>query len=522
MCCTLLSSTVFALAALTSSPGSTAEAPRQGAHWVFFVDRESLGIRAEDVTALSSRALERRALRRDPTLGLVDHRDLPIDPSLVASLRSEGATIRTTSRWLNAASVLASPAQLQRIAALPGVRHVQPVRTAAKADAWLGELPPPAEGGIAGDLYGASFDQIAQIDLVALHERGFMGQGVVIGVLDTGFNLVHDAFHQPGHELQVLAQYDFINDDPNTGIEPTDPPSQHRHGTWVLGTIGAWLPGTLIGAAPQAAFVLAKTEDVSSETPIEEDYYVAGLEFIEAEGADIATSSLGYFDWYSSEDLDGLTAVTTIAVNIATLNGLICLTAAGNGGHDEDPSTLRLGAPADAFDVITCGAVDAGGVAAGFSSDGPSADGRVKPEVLARGVAVATVHSTNSVDLAALNGTSFSTPLTAGAVACMLSARPTMSVSSIRGALMSTATDALAGAAPDPLFIRGYGIVQADAASRHGLSLADLTLDGVVDGADLGALLAQWGPCAMCAADLDGDGLVGGADLGALLAAWGS
>jgi len=213
--------------------------------------------------------------------------------------------------------------------------------------------------------------------------------------------------------------------------------------------------------------------------------------------------------------------LTTLAVNIATAKGLICLTAAGNGGHDEDASTLRLGAPADAFQVITCGAVDFRGTTAGFSSDGPSADGRVKPEVLARGVAVATVHSTNSSGLAALNGTSFSTPLVAGAVACMLSARPTMTVSAIREALLATATGSLEGIAPDPLFIRGYGIVQADAASRHGLPLADLTLDGVVDGADLGALLAQWGLCPECPADLDGDGLVGGGDLGALLAQWG-
>lgn len=514
------------LAAPHEPPGeSCVDAPVRtdlAPHWVFFTDRPASQSLDSALEVLTSRSLDRRALRGRAGAPLIDHRDLPPDAGHIAGLRGAGVEIRVTSRWLNAASVMATPEEIWEIERLPFVTGTQPVRRAAKPDAWE-EAPTMFEsGGIAASIaYGASTDQVAQIDLAALHDRGFTGQGVVIGVLDSGFNLVHEAFNHPDRPLQVLAQHDFINDDPNVGIEEGDPASQHRHGTWVLGTLAAWLPGALVGTAPDAAYILAKTEDVTSETPIEEDYYVAGLEFIEAEGADIATSSLGYFNWYAGPDFDGQTAVTTIAVNIATQKGLICLTAAGNGGHDEDPTTARLGAPADAFEVITCGAVRDTGVIAAFSSDGPTFDGRVKPEVLARGVAVATVHSTNQTGLAALNGTSFSTPLTAGAVACMLSARRTFDVTSLREALFATATDSVAGIAPDPLFIRGYGIVQADAASRHGLKPADLNLDGAVGGADLGLLLSQWGACLGCAADLDGDGLVDGADLGLLLADWG-
>lgn len=113
---------------------------------------------------------------------------------------------------------------------------------------------------------------------------------------------------------------------------------QHWHGTAILGTIGAYKPDTLIGGAYDAAFYLAKTEDITREEPIEEDFYVAGLQWIEANGADLATSSLGYIDWYTQDDLDGETATTTIAVNIATANGLACCTAAGNGGHDNAPA----------------------------------------------------------------------------------------------------------------------------------------------------------------------------------------
>jgi serine protease AprX len=443
---------------------------------------------------------------------------MPLSPGYVAALQALGAEIRVHSRWLNAVSVEVDNHHAELIETLPFVDHVQPVRAGRRDQAVEGRQ----QGGVAGTDYGAATAQTLQVDLVALHSRGFTGNGVVIGILDTGFNRVHEAFASEAHPLNVLAEYDFINDDPNTGIEEGDPNSQHRHGTWILGTIASYLPSQLVGTAYSASFVLAKTEDVASETPIEEDYYVAGLEFIEAHGADLATSSLGYFDWYTSEDLDGVTAVTTIAVNIATANGLVCLTAAGNGGHDDDPATHHLGAPADALQVISCGAVDELGESAGFTSDGPSADGRVKPEILARGVATATVHSTNTSGIVALNGTSLSTPVVAGAVACILQARPDYSVDELREALFASATEGQSG--PDPLFIRGYGIIQADAAARRGRDAADINLDGVVDSADLAQLLGAWGNCEDCAAcpfDLNGDCVVDASDLSIILGSWG-
>ncbi|MBL9148575.1 MAG: S8 family serine peptidase [Phycisphaerae bacterium] len=515
----------LSLGAALASPTAAAERaskPATETVWVFFADRPHAGATVStDDTALTPRALARREARRSMP-GLVDAHDLPVEPAYVAAVRSFGATPRVESRWLNAVSVEVPRAAVRSIAKLPFVRGVQPVR-AATSIAPIVETAPNPEDGVAATDYGFTAPQLGQIDLLSLHARGFRGAGVVIGVLDSGFNRVHEAFHSAEHPLHVLAEYDFVNDDPNTGIEEGDDPNQHRHGTWILGTLAAYLPGQAVGAAYEASYVLAKTEDVPTETPIEEDFYVAGLEFIEAQGADLATSSLGYFDWYVASDFDGETAVTTTAVNIATANGLVCLTANGNGGHDEDPSTLALGAPADAFEVISCGASDETGAIAGFSSDGPSFDGRVKPEVLARGVAVVTVHSTNETGLAGVSGTSLSTPLVAGAVACILGARPDLTVSTLREALFATAADSVAGIAPDPLFVRGYGLVQADATATFGRVPADLSLDGTVGGADLGIILGAWGACGDCAscfADLNGDCQVDGQDLAIVLGAW--
>ena len=536
-------SVVPLLAALCLPADTAARAPAPVAHaelartayWIGFTDkpmlREARGANgapkhiAPEDTPLTERALERRRRMRQAP-GLVDARDLPVDPARVAAVRASGADYRTESRWLNGVSVDATEEELRRILRLPFVREAWPLR-ASRGDR-LDAQPLGGDGGVAGTGYGFTAAQLLQIDVPSMHARGLRGEGMVIGVLDTGFHRGHAAFQSAEHPLQVLAEWDFIDQDASTGIDADDPAGQHDHGTWILGTLAAYRPGEAIGAAYAAQFVLAKTEVVASETVVEEDYYVAGLEFIEAQGADIATSSLGYIDWYTPAQLDGLTAITTRAVNIATQNGLVCVTAAGNSGNDANPATQRLIAPADAFDVITCGAVNVNGTTAGFSSDGPTADGRLKPEVMACGVAVATVHSTNASGYQAVSGTSLSTPLVAGAAALVLQARRDHTVASLRSALFSTAGDFMENAMPDPLFVRGYGVISAFDAARQNRAAEDVNLDGAVDARDIAALLSSWGPCAdpdpatgVCACDFNGDGAVDAADLAALLSHWG-
>ncbi|MFZ4574784.1 MAG: S8 family serine peptidase [Phycisphaerales bacterium] len=466
----------------------------QQRHWVYFTDKGGAADVASAVAALPEtydpRATWRRQMRRtDP--GLFDERDLPVRADYADSVTIAGARIRTQSRWLNAVSVEADPAQLAAIAELPHVARVTPVRAGRRAARPSETTTTPATGYGDRAFYGLAEAQLSQMNLPALHALGHTGSGVIIAVLDTGFRRDHDAFHTPGHPLHVIAEHDFINNDANADIDATDDSEQHRHGTWILSTIGAYAPDVYVGGAYNASFVLCKTEDVTSETPIEEDNYVAGLEFAELHGADMTTSSLGYIDWYTQADLDGVTAVTTIAVNIANANGVHCITAAGNEGNDGDPATSTIIAPADAPRVITCGAVDINGFIAGFSSTGPTADGRVKPEVLACGVNTSVISSRNTTDYGAVSGTSLSTPLVAATVACLVGAHPDWSVDRMRGALTRSASDWVQNGATDPLFIRGFGIVNALSALQAPCP-SDWNHDGGVDGDDVIAFFGAW------------------------------
>ncbi|UCE58998.1 MAG: S8 family serine peptidase [Phycisphaerales bacterium] len=330
-------------------------------------------------------------------------------------------------------------------------------------------------------VYGRSSDQLTEINLPALHDFGFTGTGVVIGVLDSGFVTTHEAFTDPAHPLDVVAAWDFVDGDPD--------PGPGVHGTEVLSTIGAYMPDKMIGGAYDASFILCRTEDTSAEYQAEEDNYVAALEFVEANGGDMVTSSLNYLafddpdDSYSQEDLDGLTAVCTIGTNIATANGVHCVNSVGNGGHDTDPATSQVGAPADAFDVISVGAVYGTGGITDFSSDGPTADGRVKPEVLARGYNTRVVDADNDTGYTDSAGTSFAAPLVASAVACLIEAHPDWTVEEMRQALVQTADYYVAHGTHDPLYVRGYGIIDAFAAAQ-----LDCNNNGITDSEDIADL----------------------------------
>ncbi len=408
--------------------------------------------------ALPARTLRRRALRG--TAPAVSELDLPVAAAQRAAVAATGATLHHESRWLDALSATLDPAQLAAVAALPGVRAVRLV--ARSVPPLLQGVHPAAPGAAPADgsTYGATQTQHELINLDALHALGHAGAGVVIGVLDTGFATTHAAFTDPSHPLEVLAAWDFVDNDANVFIEPLDDPDQHFHGTFILGELAASLPGVLVGAAWQAQYVLCKTEDVTQEVQAEEDQYVAGLEFAELHGADVCTSSLGYIDWYQQSDLDGQTAVTTLAVNLATSLGVVCCTAAGNSGYDLDPGSSHLIAPGDAFDVLTVGAVEPTWENGSFSSDGPTADGRVKPEIMAMGTQVWSVWPYDDVQLAEAAGTSTSTPEIAGLAACILSARPQTTVAGMRQRILGSGWY-FNLPLPDPLFLWGWGVPDA-------------------------------------------------------------
>jgi len=260
-------------------------------------------------------------------------------------------------------------------------------------------------------------------------------------MMDTGFRQSHEAFQNIINSGRLLAQYDFINNDDNTDYDPgQDSSNQPNHGTVTWSTLGGESDGNLYGPAYMADFILSKTEDVTSETHIEEDNWAAGAEWADSIGASVISASLGYrwFDAgqgdYQYEDLDGNTTIVTIAADLAAYNGIAVATAMGNEGN----TSGSLLAPADGDSVISCGAVDPYGYIAGFSSFGPTFDGRTKPEICAQGVFTVCADPGDMNGYTTSGGTSLSTPLIGGSCGVLLSAHPNWTPMMVREALMMT------------------------------------------------------------------------------------
>jgi subtilisin family serine protease len=356
-------------------------------------------------------------------------------------------------------TVLASKEQIIKIKSLPFVEstgdyHEHKPRLQKETN----PEPQPRQPVDVSGFYGRSAIQVGQLNLDKLHKAGFTGQGITIAVIDAGFNLSHQAFNHSQKAIRIKAQWDFVENDGDVIPGPDLHPTHYDHGTSVLGAIASYAPNELVGTAFDADFILCNAEDGETEYYLEERWYVAALEYAESHGADVLTSSLVLYGGYTQEQTDGKTAVMTQGLNIAAGNGVICLTGCGNNGHDQDPATAHLMVPGDAPDVISVGALNADGTIARFSSDGPSAAGRLKPEVLAMGSRAATISATDDKAFSGASGTSIATPILAGAVACLLQTHPGWTVQELRKALFESADFFRQNGTPDPLYVHGYGI----------------------------------------------------------------
>ena len=440
--------------------------------WVSFADKGESGP-ADLAAALGAAraSLTPRARARRERAGvrpLVDERDLPVPARYLEALAEQGQTPFAVSRWLNRAAVRVPGARLRDVAALPFVSRVTSVERALRSRDPIGPggpsgaVPPPepaargAAAARAAIAYGRSLSQLSQIRAQALHDSGYVGTGVLVCILDAGFNRynTHEALRDqvipPGH-LRDFVQGDLDVTGPAGSLD-------FGHGSAVLGCIGGAKPGAYLGAAYGATFALGLTEDGASESRAEMLFWGMGAEWADSLGADIISSSLGYFTFDTDPDyvyanMNGHTTDITRYAEIAASKGILVVNAVGNEG---DKSWHYLIAPADVNgdSLIAVGAVDDLGRPGAFSSYGPSADGRVKPDLAARGVAVPVPWAPlGDTGYFSWDGTSFAAPLVAGLAACLMQARPAWRPVDIIRALRESATQA---SRPDHRL--GYGI----------------------------------------------------------------
>lgn len=434
-------------------------------YWIYLSDKPET-----QPVKISERALRRRANR-----GAVrpDWYDRPVSRSYVSELRAVGVEPVVESRWLNAVSAYLSDRARARIAALPFVRRVEPLATTTRLSAMsrapvsAGITAEPSVGPAASPplvfnlIYGPSEKQLANINAIEPLENGINGAGVRLGFLDTPYNeFQHPVFDHLTSSRRLIDIRDFAG------------PQSSTHGLSVASVAVGFQEGALIGPAHGAEVLAAITEYAPTETNQEEDNFVAGLEWLEQNGADVVNVSLGYttFDStqqsYTIEDLDGDTGVTTRAADRAASMGVVVVTSAGNSAACGSPENCwyYVGTPADGDSVIAVGAIRQDSTRAAFSSVGPTADGRIKPDVAAPGSSVYVAAPGGSFGTS--SGTSFASPLVAGVVCQMLQVNPDLTPIEVRRLLRETASQP---ESPDNSL--GWGIVNAAAAVQRAVAL---------------------------------------------------
>lgn len=406
---------------------------------------------------------QRSILRRQKQGIAVLERDLPVNPTYVTQLHQAGAKVWFTSRWLNAVLVETNDATLTAIQKLSFVNGLEFGRSLAMArvsaetrNKSIRKLEYATSTSDSTLDYGNSQAQITQLGVDKMHQQGYHGEGMLIGMLDSGFQNGHKVgFLKPVlDEQRVVATYDFVKKE--TSVYEDD-----SHGLSCLSAIAATADKQLYGTAYKASFILLRTEDVNTETQIEEANWLLGAEYADSAGVDVISSSLGYTQFddattsYTYKNMDGKTALSTRAAQIATQTGMVVVVAVGNDGGD---AWRYLSAPSDAESVLAIGAVTQTGQRALFSSFGPSADLRVKPDLAARGQG--TIIGSPGGQIVSGNGTSFATPLVAGLAAGFWQAHPRLTATQVTDALRRSGSQF--GNPDDQL---GYGIPNFERAS---------------------------------------------------------
>ncbi len=418
-------------------------------YWVEFTDKKDSPFSVfRPYEFLSSRALERRDRFGIPVLP----EDLPVNPQYIRKLKDAGARLQHSSRWFNAATIVADSQIISKVQKFPFVRSTEKVgtyhppkirvpnkRTTTRPDYEKTE-----------SYYGYGTLQIAMVNGYALHRMGYSGEGMLVAVNDGGFSNVDvmPFFDSLRTRNKLLPGRDFVDQDDFVY-------ESSGHGSAVLSMMAANLPGLLVGTAPDATYICLKTEEVRSESWMEECNWIAATEFADSIGADIINTSLGYTRFtdhsqnYSYKDLNGQIGKASRAADIAFSKGMFLVNSAGNSGNND---WKYIGVPADSREMFSIGAVTAYQSKAGFSSFGPTADGRIKPNVAAMGQGVA-VAGLSGYTVSGSNGTSLSAPLISGMIASFWQAFPNKTNQEIRNIIEDSADQA-----DNPDNELGYGI----------------------------------------------------------------
>lgn len=424
-------------------------------YMVFFTDKTGTPHTISNPgTYLSPAAIERRESQNI----IITESDLPLTPVYVQSVQNTGVTVVHKTKWMNGILVECTSSDLSEIDALPFVSSIELVAPGAV----------PAPGGrkkshkmrTSSTESVATADQLSMLGLDEMHADGFHGEGIILAVFDGGFQgaNVTIPFQHVFNESRFNASvsHDFVSDNSNVFVYDS-------HGTQVWSVIGAYQDGTFIGGAYKSEFQLYITEDVDSEYRVEEYNWLFAAERADSAGVDIINTSLGYntFDDsqmdYAKTDMDGSTAVIARAAQLAASKGIFLVSSAGNSGND--PNWQIITSPADGEDVLAVGNVNSGGMRSSSSSIGPSADGRIKPDVMALGAGTTVIKANGSVGTG--NGTSFASPLGASLVAGLWQKYPSLTNRELLVAIRNSASQTFS---PDNFL--GFGIPHYRAVSN--------------------------------------------------------
>ena len=421
--------------------------------WVYFNAKPNAAVFFNNpLTELTQRSLDRRTAQNIA----LDTHDAPIEQAYINQIsNANGIAVMAKSKWFNALHIQGSVENINALSALSFVDHLdfanRALNVGGKAPVIKKHKKGKALKSLAFFNYGNSANQIEMLNGHLLHQENYTGSGKIIAVMDGGFPGVDTAspFARLRDNNRILGGYDYVNRDTNfyTGIS---------HGTMVLSTMGGFKDGELVGTAPDASYYLFITEDGNNEWPLELSLWVEAAEEADRLGVDIITTSLGYTEFdnpnynFTYEDMNGTTAFISRGVDMAFSRGMISVNSAGNSGNDD---WHYISAPADAIHALAVGAVNASGNYASFSSQGPSFDGRVKPDVSAQGQQSVVANPNGNISTA--NGTSFSGPIMAGMVACLWQALPNKTNAEIvqlikeSSSLYATPNDELGYGIPD-------------------------------------------------------------------------